>query len=80
MVNSRETVALVLDVLASCGIRCDVFGGWAEEFLGLRHPGPHKDIDLVYRADCFAAVDAAISALMLQEVMQALQAQAGVYL
>jgi hypothetical protein len=70
MANSRKTVAQVLNLLASRDIKCDVFGGWAEEFLGIRNPGPHTDIDLVYRAECFTAIDAAISALTLREVVQ----------
>lgn len=36
---------------------CAVFGGWAEELLGLRDPWQHKDIDLVYRGGSLAAFD-----------------------
>lgn len=32
-------------------------GGWAEELRGLRPPGPHHDVDLLYPAADFARVD-----------------------
>lgn len=34
-----------------------MFGGWAEELLGLAAPRPHKDLDLLYPADSFALID-----------------------
>lgn len=33
--------------LSDAGIHCLLFGGWAEEALGLCPPRPHKDIDLL---------------------------------
>ncbi|WP_255468001.1 hypothetical protein [Reyranella sp. CPCC 100927] len=66
-----STAAMVCDVLALLagqGVQCDLFGGWAEELLGLRDPGPHADIDLVYRGDDFAAIDDTICRLSLHEI------------
>jgi hypothetical protein len=56
--NTRETLAAVLRDLRAQGLPCDIFGGWAEELLGLREPWEHQDIDLVYRGDSLAAFDA----------------------
>jgi hypothetical protein len=57
MANTRETLASVLQFLQTSGLPCDVFGGWAEELLGLRRPWQHQDIDLIHRGDSFAAFD-----------------------
>jgi len=57
MENSRETLAAVLGLLRQFGLPCDIFGGWAEELLGLREPWHHADIDLVYRGDNLTAFD-----------------------
>lgn len=59
--NTRETLAAVLRYLRSHGLPCHVFGGWAEELLGLREPWNHRDIDLAYRGDSLAAFDAITS-------------------
>lgn len=56
--NTRETLAAVLSDLSAQGLPCDLFGGWAEELLGLREPWTHRDIDLVYCGDSLAAFDA----------------------
>src|SRR5262245_55407002 len=37
----------VIERLADAGLPCLLFGGWAEEALGLIGPRPHQDIDLV---------------------------------
>lgn len=58
MANSRETLATVLKIFRESGLPCDIFGGWAEELLGLRAPWHHADIDLTYRGDSLAALDA----------------------
>jgi hypothetical protein len=61
--SSAESVCRVLSALCANGVQCDLFGGWAEELLGLRGPGPHRDIDLVYRAANFRAADVAMDHL-----------------
>lgn len=60
MANTLETLAAALKLLNDSGVECDVFGGWAEEVLGLREPWQHGDIDLVYQGADFAQVDKAI--------------------
>lgn len=57
MENTREKVAAVTAKLRHAGIVCDLFGGWAEEVLGLRKPSTHGDIDLVYRCETFSEFD-----------------------
>lgn len=59
--NTRETLAALLRDLRSQGLPCDVFGGWAEELLGLRKSWNHRDIDLAYRGDSLSAFDAITS-------------------
>lgn len=55
--NSLQLLAGVVKALADGQIRTWIFGGWAEELSGLRPPGPHLDIDLLYPAHDFAALD-----------------------
>jgi hypothetical protein len=55
--NTLATVGSVMALLAEGGAECALFGGWAEEFLCLRPPGPHHDIDLVFGGSGFAAVE-----------------------
>jgi hypothetical protein len=43
--------------LAQAQIATWLSGGWAEELLGLCSPRPHHDIDLLYPAASFAALD-----------------------
>jgi hypothetical protein len=50
-------LAEVLALLEGASVPSLVFGGWAEELLGLRAPGPHRDIDLVHLNDSFASID-----------------------
>lgn len=57
MKNTREKVAAVVAKLRSSGIVCDLFGGWAEEVLGLREPSAHGDIDMLYRNETFNELD-----------------------
>lgn len=55
-----HALAFVLSVLSRlerAGIRAWLFGGWAEELRGLCPAGAHGDIDLLYPADSFSAVD-----------------------
>jgi hypothetical protein len=54
----HETVRL----LQNAGISTWLFGGWAEELLGLVPPRPHHGLDLLYPADDFALVDALLVA------------------
>jgi hypothetical protein len=70
MNNCPETVCDVLATLREGGVESDLFGGWAEEVLGLCLSRPHADIDLVYRGSDFSAVDAFLtsSAGKLDEV------------
>lgn len=63
MPNTLDTLADVLATLAARNVTCDIFGGWAEEILGLRPPWQHRDIDLVYRAEDFLQLDLAIADL-----------------
>jgi hypothetical protein len=44
-------------LLERAGAPCLVWGGWAEELLGLRAEGPHRDIDLVCLSNAFASID-----------------------
>lgn len=55
--NSRQTLAAAMGSLRRQGFACDVFGGWAEEILGLREPGPHGDIDLAFRGADLSVFD-----------------------
>jgi hypothetical protein len=57
MDNSREKVAAVMAKLRHAGVICDLFGGWAEEVLGLREPSTHSDIDMVHRSETFKEFD-----------------------
>lgn len=59
--NSLPVVYSLLDQLAQAQIRVWLFGGWAEEVWGLVAPRPHADIDLLYPAAQFAALDAWIA-------------------
>jgi hypothetical protein len=56
-VNDRAFVARVVAMLAAHGVEVWVFGGWAEEMLGLAPPRPHADIDLLVAADDWTQVD-----------------------
>jgi hypothetical protein len=47
----------VVTPLRSIGADVVVFGGWAEELRGLRDPGSHSDVDLLYFAPGFDAID-----------------------
>lgn len=69
MANTLAAVSSVLAVLAGVG-ECALFGGWAEELLGLRPPGPHHDIDTVHCAADFSAIERllAVRADILVEV------------
>jgi hypothetical protein len=63
--------AEVLALLEQSGVPCLLFGGWAEELLGLRAAGPHRDIDLVHLSDSFASADMALEAGQLPDEIRA---------
>jgi len=56
-VNDLAFVLRAVDVLSAHGVRTWVCGGWAEELRGLRPPGEHTDLDLLYPAPSWARVD-----------------------
>ena len=61
MTDALAVVTGVLALLDHLRVPCHLFGGWAEELLGLRPPGPHRDIDLVHLAPSFEAIDRALA-------------------
>src|SRR6185436_8531021 len=69
-VNTSTTVTRIIRRLGDAGVPCILFGGWAEETLGLRKPRPHADIDLLLHAPSFETLDALLAAPTqdLQEV------------
>jgi hypothetical protein len=56
--NDLHFVERTQTLLRSRGIETWVFGGWAEELRGLIRPRPHHDLDLLYPAETWQAVDA----------------------
>ncbi len=58
MENNIGFLITVYTLLHNAGIPVTIFGGWAEELQGVIAPRPHKDIDFLYEAESFAAVDA----------------------
>ena len=69
--NARNDLAFArrtLTLLDQAGVACWLFGGWAEELHGLRAPGPHKDIDLLYPARGFAEFDALSDRLGIEQI------------
>jgi hypothetical protein len=56
--NDLDFVYDVVDLLAQRGVHVWVFGGWAEQLLGLDAPRRHVDVDFLYPAESFAQVDA----------------------
>ena len=59
--NDLLFVRDVMDRLDRGGIRTWLFGGWAEEMLGLTPARAHHDVDLLYPAADFTSVDAFIA-------------------
>jgi len=60
IINDRTFLS---DILESChdrNIGVWIFGGWAEELLGLSGPRTHNDVDLLYPAPDFTVLDGAI--------------------
>ncbi len=58
LVFVRETMSR----LDAAGVRTWLFGGWAEELLGLTTPREHHDVDLLYPAADFSLADTFIAA------------------
>jgi hypothetical protein len=55
--NDLAFVERAVSLLTSLGIDTWVFGGWGEELRGLILPREHVDLDLLYAAEDWAAVD-----------------------
>src|SRR5262249_49061900 len=56
-VNDLPFVERTLSLLADEGVAAWIFGGWAEELLGLAEAGAHGDLDLLVAADDWRDVD-----------------------
>jgi aminoglycoside-2''-adenylyltransferase len=56
--NDLAFVRRVLSVVDENGCDAWVFGGWAEELLGVSAAREHGDVDLLHPAQSFASVDA----------------------
>jgi hypothetical protein len=67
--NTKALVAQVIQDLVSAHLNVLLSGGWAEELQNLIPPRPHKDIDFVYLANDFTAVEAYIQQRELPEIM-----------
>ncbi|HEY4348815.1 MAG TPA: hypothetical protein VGM80_14620 [Gaiellaceae bacterium] len=69
--DRRDTPFAIQRRLEDEGLRTWIFGGWAEELRGLRNPGPHSDIDLLYPAGSFDLLDAVlVSAPELEQITE----------
>jgi aminoglycoside-2''-adenylyltransferase len=68
MTNDLAYVRKVLGLLSAHDLRVWLFGGWGEELHGLVAPRPHKDIDLLYPAADFTAVDAFLARGLVDEI------------
>jgi hypothetical protein len=69
--NRLGDLAEILELLERAGTSCLVFGGWAEELLELRTPGPRRDMDFVHLNDSFAAIDRAFCTRQLPDEIRA---------
>lgn len=71
MKSRQNDLAFLLDLLARlhrADVPCLVFGGWAEELLGIGPPRPHADVDLLVPAADFTAVERFIAQAAASEV------------
>lgn len=55
--NDLNYVYEVVELLSERGVHVWVFGGWAEQLLGLDAPRRHVDLDLLYPATSFDELD-----------------------
>lgn len=55
--SDARAVERIVEALSAEGLRVWLFGGWAEELLGLAEPWEHGDVDLLYVAQDFDALD-----------------------
>jgi hypothetical protein len=62
--DDARVLVQILDFLSCGGAPVIVFGGWAEELLGLAPPWRHRDIDLLLPAPSFAVVDRLLAEAM----------------
>ncbi len=70
IVNNKNFLLDTYAKLNNAGIKTFVFGGWAEELLGMISPREHKDVDLLYLANNFELVDRFIKENNIFEVLQ----------
>lgn len=56
--NDLDFVHDVVQMLGARGVKVWVFGGWAEQLVGLAEPRRHVDVDLLYPAESFDELDA----------------------
>ena len=56
--------------MAREGLHAWVFGGWAEELLGLIGPRRHSDLDLLLPAKSFSALDQFIDKHGVQDIAE----------
>jgi hypothetical protein len=68
--NDLPFVHRAVRALREGGVDVWVFGGWAEELLALAPPRAHADLDLLHPGPSFAAADALIAELHLEEVAE----------
>lgn len=55
--NDISFLLKMMQRLRENNIRVWLFGGWAEELLGIRESGEHSDIDLLYPENNFDSID-----------------------
>jgi hypothetical protein len=55
--NDLHFVERAQTLLRSRGVETWVFGGWGEELRGLMRPREHADLDLLYPAETWEALD-----------------------
>jgi len=63
--RGANTVAAAVGIVGRLGERgapCALFGGWAEEALGITPPRPHADLDLLLPAASFESLDRLLAA------------------
>jgi Aminoglycoside-2''-adenylyltransferase len=68
MVGNLDALDELIHWLQTRGIGCWIFGGWAHELRGLSPPRAHKDVDLLYPAESFDAIDRLIENEQVTEI------------